>query len=300
MSVSAADPGRGTTADRLGTGDAAGESYDCEMGGLARWTYFDGNALTWLWDWYTEVHPEGQTGDAREASPFAHAVISDFVVDEIVTHQISDAYKKHVLLLAIFPDIPVLVSLESADLAAAQSHRELLLRPADFLAKVVTTRLLALAGHPEALRGLAEDIANKQSRIDADAARAIDYAPKHQRVPFDEAVTAAIQAQRLDPKHSAFDFFQLCTTLYSLEMRRFIDRSNRERKGASRSLNQQIDHYHLTYLPFVDEFVTNDAVLARTAADLVRIVGLQTVVHTTSSYLNEWLRGQLLAKDPGS
>ena len=25
------------------------------MDQLARWTYFDGNALTRLWDWYTEV-----------------------------------------------------------------------------------------------------------------------------------------------------------------------------------------------------------------------------------------------------
>lgn len=265
------------------------------MAGPTKWTYFDGNALTWLWDWYTEVHPDGSTGAAREASPFAHAVISDFVIDEIVTNQIGNAYKKHLVLLTIFSDIPVLVSLESADLAAAQTDRELLLRPVDFLANVVATRSLALAGHPEALRGLAEDIANKQNRISADMTRAIEYAPKRQRVPFDEAVAAVIQARRLDPRHSAHDFFQLCTTLYDLETKRFIDRPAHERKGPKRLLNQQIDHYHLTYLPFVDEFVTEDVVLARTAADLVRLVGLPTVVHTTSSYLREWMRAQLLA-----
>jgi hypothetical protein len=265
------------------------------MSGPTKWIYFDGNALTWLWDWYTEVRQEARTGAAREASPFAHAVISDFVIDEIVTNQIGNAYKKHLALLAIFPDIPVLVSLESADLAAAQTDRELLVRPADFLAKVVATRSLAVAGHPEALHGLAEDIANKQDRINADKTRAIEYASKRQRVPFDEAVAAVIQARRLDPRHSAHDFFQLCTMLYDLETKRFIDRPAHERKGAGRLLNQQIDHYHLTYLPFVDEFVTGDVVLARNATDLVRLVGLQTVVHATSSYLSEWMREQLLA-----
>lgn len=74
-------------------------------------------------------------------------------------------------------------------------------------------------------------------------------------------------------------------SLYSFEATRFIDRPANEQKGASRLLNQQIDYYHLTYLPFVDEFVTDDTVLARTAADLVRIFGLSTDVHTTTSYL---------------
>jgi hypothetical protein len=261
---------------------------------LARWTYFDGNALTRLWDWYTEVHPDGQTGDPREASPFARAVMSDFVLDEILTHPISDAYKKHLLLLTIFPDVPVLVPLDSADLAAAQIHRDVLLRPADFLSGAVGTRLLALAGQPDALRGLATDIANKQSRIDADAARGSQYVPKQLRVPFDEAVAVAIAVRRLDPTSSARDFFDLCMSLYSFEATRFIDRPANERKGASRLLNQQIDYYHLTYLPFVDEFVTDDTVLARTAADLVRIFGLSTDVHTTTSYLSAWMREQLL------
>lgn len=79
--------------------------------------------------------PTGRRATLEKASPFARAVMSDFVLDEILTHPISDAYKKHLLLLTIFPDVPVLVPLDSADLAAAQIHRDVLLRPADFLSE---------------------------------------------------------------------------------------------------------------------------------------------------------------------
>ena len=84
-------------------------------------------------------------------------------------------------------------------------------------------------------------------------------------------------------------------SLYTFEVTRLIDRPARDRKGASRLLNQQIDYYHLSYLPFVDEFVTNDVVLAETASSLILMFGLHVAVHTAAVYRSNWIRQRLLA-----
>ena len=264
------------------------------MSSSTTWAYFDGNAITQLWDWYTEVKVEGRTGDPRDATPFADTVLSDFVLDEIITNPITDAYKKHLLLLMIYPDIPILRALESMDLSEAQRSREVLLRPPEYLKNAIGSRTLALVGHQEGLDALASDMANKQARIDQDAVRSSQYVTKDQRVSFDAAVMHAVSIGNLQPGASARDFFDLCMTLYSYEVHRYIDRPSSERKGGRRLLNQQIDFYHLSYLPFVEVFITNDTVLGRAAADLIRIYCLPVEVETAETYLSKWIRRQLM------
>ncbi len=235
------------------------------------WIYFDGNAITALWDWHTAVHPHGKTGDSRERTPFQHAVLSDFSLSEIITNPIDNAYLKHVVFLTIFPDLPVLRPLDGLDIGAAQRDRSLILNPPDFLPGVIPTRLLAAAGHPEAVRAHEQDLAGKQKRIQEDIAAAAgqEYVPVHLRKPLGEVIDEVVALRGLRPSQSAVDFFELCKHLFGCERTRYIDRPTGDRKTARRYLNLQIDYYHLSYLPFVDGFVTDDAVLRDTATDLV-------------------------------
>ena len=273
----------------------ASKPYDSVMPGEP-WAYFDGNAITKLWDWYTYVHPDGQTGDPRGASPFQHAVISDYGLDEIVTNPIGNAYVMHVHFLTIFPDIPVLQSLNIVDIPAAQADRTILLRPADYIQTSIGGRWLALVGHPEAVAALEQDVGRKQARIKADIDAAVGkrYVPKEFRVPFSDAIAMTAAQRGLDPAASAHDFFALCEVLYSYEVSRFIDRPSRERKGPSRQLNQQIDHYHLSYLPFVDAFVTDDVVLHQMAKELGASYYPNVEIDDVDSYLEKWIRRKLL------
>ena len=105
------------------------------------WVYLDGNAISALWDWHTEVTVEGKTGDPRDASPFQYAVLSDYSLDEIVTTKVSNSYKKHLMLLTIYPDIPVLRALEHVDVDAAQLDRSTLLYPPEFVGQVAGKRI---------------------------------------------------------------------------------------------------------------------------------------------------------------
>jgi hypothetical protein len=223
-------------------------------------------------------------------------VLSDFSLDEIITNPVDNVYKKHLLLLMIFPDIPVLRSLDTVDFAAAEADRNVLLRPTDYLSSTFSTRTLAMVGAPEALRGLQSDIANKHSRIQADVASslAIQYVPKGQRVNFGTAVAALVQTRSLNPAQSAADFFELCKLLFQLDVSRLIDRPSSDRKGPSRLLNQQIDYYHLSYLPFVDAFVTDDNVLRQMASELRTTFLPSRKIHTVESYRSAWNRRQLM------
>lgn len=217
-------------------------------------------------------------------------------MDEIVTNPISNAYAKHLVLLTIFPDIPVMQALNLVDIPVALANRALLLRPADYLQNSIGGRLLALLGHADSRAALEHDIENKQARIRADVAAAVgrQYVSKPHRVPLADAVAIASASRGLDPTNSAQDFLELCQLLYSYEVNRFIDRPSSERKGPSRQLNQQIDHYHLSYLPFVDGFVTDDAVLHEMAAFLAAAYHPGVEVDSVTSYHEKWIRAKLL------
>ena len=112
-------------------------------------------------------------GDPRAATPFADAVLSDFVLDEIITNPIDNSYLKHLLLLIIYPDIPILRALESVDLREAQRNRSLLIRPPEYLKNAVDARTLAMCGNPEALLKHSPPI----SRTSRSASRRIRHGP---------------------------------------------------------------------------------------------------------------------------
>ncbi len=261
------------------------------------WFYFDGNAVSALWDWHTKVTTEGKTGDPRSTSPFSDAVLSDFSLDELITIPIGNAYKKHLALLAVFPDIPVLLPLEQVDLAEAERDRSVLVREPNFLSSVAALRARAVIGDPVAVDGLKTDIGNKKARIDRDvaASRWHQFVPKDQRVDLDDVVTLAVNEHGLHPESSSTDFFSLCRVLFQSEMARLTDRSSTARKGASRQLNQQIDYYHLSYIPFVDGFVTEDATLRATARALCQRFRPSVKVYSIEEYHRHWIRSQLLA-----
>lgn len=260
-----------------------------------KWIYFDGNAVTALWDWHTKTAKEGKTGDPRSESPFEHAVLSDYSLDELITLPVGNAFKKHLLLLTIYPDIPVLLPIEQVDLNQAMSDRNLLLHEANFLSSVANLRARALIGDPVAVDGLAVDIENKRRRIRSDvkSAQGSKHVPAEMRVELDVAIDLTTESKKLNPRDSASDFLALCKTLYGFEITRFIDRSARTRKGPSRNLNQQIDYYHLAYLPFVDGFVSNDKTLIDIARVLCDRFLPRVQVWDVDSYHRHWIRERL-------
>lgn len=125
-----------------------------------RWAYLDGNAVSRLWDWHTTVTDQGQTGDPRSSSPFEEAVLSEYSLAELVTTTNDNALKKHLVLLTIFPDIPVLRCIEGLDLRQIETDRDLLLLPTTFLRNLTGLRLAAMAGHSEAAAALTQDLAH--------------------------------------------------------------------------------------------------------------------------------------------
>lgn len=261
------------------------------------WVYFDGNAASTLWDWHTKVTGEGQTGDSRSESPFSNAVLSDFALDEMISIPVSNAFKKHLALLTIFPDIPVLLPLEQVDINDAEHDRSILVRESNFLPSVAGLRARALIGDLMAVSSLEQDIDNKKGRIAADvtAAQSRMHVQKPQRIDLEQAIALAVREANLEPGSSSVDFFKLCKRLYEFEISRLIDRPSAERKGASRQLNQQIDYYHLSYLPFVNGFVTDDRTLRSTALVLSEQFHPSTSIYSVDEYHRSWIRNRLQA-----
>lgn len=110
---------------------------------------------------------------------------------------------------------------------------------------------------------------------------------------FESAVAAVVEKLHLDPANSAHDFFALCRSLYEFENARLINRPAEDRRGPAWWLNQQIDHYHLSYLPFVDVFVTDDAVLRKTAGSLSQTFRPNVQVCSVQTFLGQWIRSSL-------
>lgn len=159
--------------------------------------------------------------------------------------------------------------------------------------------MLAVAGDAQSIADLETDIENKQARIRADIAAATgkNYVPPASRAPIEEVIEVGIAMRGWNPSKSAKDFFELCKYLHGCEVTRYIDRPSSERKGASRILNQQIDYYHLSYLPFVQAFVTNDAVLRETAQKLAKMFYPEVEIHDVASYHSKWMRDRLTSTD---
>ena len=97
-------------------------------------------------------------------------------------------------------------------------------------------------------------------------------------------------------RHQASICSAPCKRLYEFEISRLVDRLSTERKGASRHLNQQIDFYHLSYIPFVDGFVTNDKALRSTALVLTERFRPLTSIYSVDEYHRSWIRDRLQAK----
>ncbi len=223
-------------------------------------------------------------------------MLSDYSLDEILTIPIGNAYQKHLLLLTVFPDMPVLRALNVVDIPVVQAEesRELL-QPAGYTENSVCGRLLALHGRKRPLEleqttlrtSTHGSALTSTQRPAGNMFEAVPSAVRHR-------VACPDETHGLNPAGSAKDFLELCLVLYSFEISRFIDRPSSERKGPSRQLNQLIDHYHLAYLPFVDTFVTDDVVLRQMASDLAAAYRPTVEVESVTSYHEKWIRQKLL------
>lgn len=263
--------------------------------------YVEGHAATVLWDGYVKYKQEGQTGDDITLSPFANTVVSEYVIDELVTIPTDhNAFKKHVLMLSIFPTLPVIAAitkiapqqLDVSDLG------DLLLEPG-FAGAVGSKRAAALVSAPD-LADLEQDLRNKEAGRQAaerflqkDATGSIIYTDPSDRINIGNAIRRIIEERQLKPRESNYDFHLLCMYLYAATRNRLIDVATRFRKGPSQMLNHQIDFYHLSYLPFVKGFITDDTYLTMVARELIDYLELDKEVVTGDEFRSRWFRGLL-------
>jgi hypothetical protein len=260
--------------------------------------YVEGHAATVLWDGYVKYKQEGQSGDDITLSPFANTVVSEYVIDELVTIPVDhNAFKKHVLMLSIFPTLPVTAAitkvtpqqLDVSDLS------DLLLEPG-FAGLVGSKRAAALVSAPD-LADLEQDLKNKEAGRQAaerflqkDAAGNIVYINPPERISIRDAIKRIVDERQLKPRESNYDFHLLCMHLYAATRSRLIDVATRFRKGPSQMLNHQIDFYHLSYLPFVKGFITDDTYLTMVAQELIDYLDLNKEVITGDEFHSRWLR----------
>jgi hypothetical protein len=248
---------------------------------------------------------EGKTGDDISLSPFSNAVLSEYIIDELLTIPIdsaANAYKKHFLFLLTFPEIPVFKSITQFSKESLDSITQYeLLRERDFAGQVAAKRALALTS-PEHLRDLQTDIKNKLTGLEAakmffvrDSTGKVLYTDEKNRITVAEAIERIVAEQKLMPVESAYDFYILCMSLYVATRDRLI-KVGKDKKGENAALNMQIDFYHLSYLPFVNEFVTNDNYLCRVAKELIKYLRLDKTVRSGQEYLNLWFH-ELLSGD---
>lgn len=259
--------------------------------------YVEGHAVTVVWDAYTKANPEGQTGDDMQLSPFADAVLSDYVIDELVTIPVTDnAYRKHVAQLMIFPDVPVL---KGSIFQLGKSKLDSLkyddaVQPKGYAGAIGEKRLSALIFQND-LDDLNQDIANKDAGRRQAASLIVDreYVGQGDRLPVRDVITHIITEFELKPQMSNYDFYKLCMYLYAATRDRLIDVPTKYRKGKYDMLNHQIDFYHLSYLPFVDGLVTDDRYLTMVALAVVECLGLDKEIITSKDYYSRSLRNLL-------
>lgn len=261
-------------------------------------TYFDGNALTKLWDWHTSINKEGATGDPLDESPFSESILSIYTLDEFITIPLGNALTKHVVFLTIYPSIGVAKSPDEISFTETEEWRiSKFLLPSDHVSKIAKTRVLALAGVPRAKAALQNDIDNKQKRIDADIKQnktlPISYVAQEKRKSLSDVIKLITTKHKLEPAKSYEDYKTLCKRLYEEEVRRSIDRPSKDRKGAKWRLNQQIDFYHLMYLPLVKKFVTDDKYLFDIAKEIVRQFNYNTEVENVAEFKSKWIKSRL-------
>lgn len=238
-------------------------------------------------------------------SPFSNAVLSDYVVDELLTIPIDsagNAYKKHLALLSIFPNIPIfksitLFSKENLEKAAISE----LIRPNGFAGQVAANRALALVSDKH-LADLLEGINNKATGLKTakmffprDSFGTISYTEEKNRISISEAITKILSEQKLHPMESAYDFYILCMNLYVATRNRLI-RVGKHKKGENAALNIQIDFYHLSYLPFVSELVTNDHYLREVAEEVINYFRFDKAVKSGQEHVDQWFHDLLSGK----
>jgi len=265
--------------------------------------YLDGNAVTFLWDRYTQYKKEGSSNDPIALSPFVDAVVSEYTLDELITIPIGTAYKKHLCFLMIFQELPVFTSITKFDAKTLNNSREGdILLPSDFLPGLVTIRSLALAS-PEYRGYLEQDIQSKeQARIGAELflknplGGYFEYVDPKKRISLRETIIKIIQDHQLTPS-DPYDFYQLCMHLFVATRNRLIDVPAKYRKGPSRTLSHQIDFYHLSYLPFVKGFVTSDTYLSLVARELVSYLDLKREILNKEDFWKRWIKTHLVALD---
>lgn len=262
--------------------------------------YLDGNAVSYLWDKYTKYTTTGRTGDDIVLSPFSETILSEYVVDEMLTIPIeraSDAYKKHVAFLSIFPYIPVLKSITKFTKSDFdRNFTKELLMPREFAGQVAAMRALALVT-PEHRKDLETDVENKNTGIEdakkflnRDSSGSVIYVNSNERIALKQAIAMIIDEQQLNPLSSSYDFHILCMNLFVATRNRLIRVPDMKiYKNEKSTLNSQIDFYHLSYLPYVYGFVTNDKYLNLVAKELVDYLNLDKVVYTSDEYWRYWL-----------
>jgi len=263
-----------------------------------KYYYVEGHAVTVLWDSYVKYKQEGQTGDDITLSPFQDVAFSEYVIDELVTIPVShNSFKKHTLLLSVFPKLPVLVAITKPTKQQLDAFGldDLLLDP-NFAGVVGSKRAAALVSASD-LADLEQDIRNKgagklaaELYLQKDAAGNVVYVDPADRISIRDAIELIIGEHDLNPGESNHDFHLLCMYLYAATRNRLIGVATKFRKGPAQMLNHQIDFYHLSYLPFVDGFVTDDTYLAMITKGLIDYLSLNKKVITGDEFRTRWMR----------
>lgn len=262
--------------------------------------YLDSNAVTSLWDKWTTYSPEGRTGDDIKLSPFSIVVLSEYGVAECITiPHTSNAYKKHLCLFSIFPKIRVFKPITIFDQKKPEHDKssiQELLNKNDFLGKVAALRTSALLT-TEGRSNLQKDLQHKYEGIQAAALESFGETASGEdmRLSLDDIIDAICKTHKLSPKESKYDFYQLVMRIYVAKRQKLIKGINY--KKVERNLNEKIDSYHLSYLPYVRGFVTSDYDLYNIAQTLSKHFDLGVEVLKPDDFWSLWLRNHLLGND---
>ena len=259
--------------------------------------YLDSNAVTKLWNDYVRHTGEGSSELDYSLTPFKNAVISEYVLDEMLMVENQDSVKRHAAFITIFQRISLLKAITTI-------IKEGINNPSDFYAPANLASSVAISRLTEVLTG---ELSGETKKALEEKQQFAEMCTWYQQGPQEETPRYMQPEKREDIRTVIKEilsrigsanpmnlkmFNLLCMELYVAKRQRKIKKPTGIQfyKANKHTFNDQIDFYHLSYLPLVNTFISGDEGLLYVAQEIVNM-GLDDckIVHT-GEYWKNWLK----------
>lgn len=289
----------------------------------SRVVFFDANVFSSgqvkkLWDWHTSVNQLGSSEDPLRDTIFDGVLLPEYTVDELVVFEATtpaqvNTLKKHLVLLAILKDLPVLKPMVKC-LGLSQVNevepdfRPFLIDDKTQVMRLVTQRLIDLTQGQTSKA--VQDAIDDKKRV-ADLARAHPFAvpttaviSSDKRSSLGDWIAADMKSHAIVGKPTVKAFYELCQRMSEAKRRRVLTPpAGMNAKNFYKSADpfgEHIDFFHINYTPLVSHFVTDDRAVQEIVKALASAGLVSCQVLSSSEYKRNWIRSRLVTPTTAS